>query len=201
MFRNNYSQTDNYPHISPFKSHVKRVQTSQQHFPVVTTVPSGNLSIPRVNTGTQTIALFWLRNVWHSEILEDRRVNTLTRLSKDRMSYKVCLSECAQNACGQEGRGNVCRWLLHMGPKHIDNSRRTHRKEWMCDCVVLITDATWNVKSSCFTCWCYGTCEEWVGPGTWETPSVEILYLWPRTHNCRTGNPPDTQAQNTSESH
>lgn len=48
--------------------------------------------------------------------------HTLTRLSQDGVSYKVSLSECAQNACGQEGWGNVCRRLLHMGPKHIHNS-------------------------------------------------------------------------------
>lgn len=45
--------------------------------------------------------------------------NTLTRLSKDGVSYKVSLSERAQNACGQEGWGNVCWRLLHMGPKYI----------------------------------------------------------------------------------
>lgn len=48
--------------------------------------------------------------------------HTLTRLSEDSVGYKVGLSECTQNACGQEGWGNVCWRLLHMGTKHIHNS-------------------------------------------------------------------------------
>lgn len=56
---------------------------------------------------------------------DDRHLADLTgiaRLSKNRMSYKVSLSERAQNACGQESWGNV-RWrFLHMGPKYVDNS-------------------------------------------------------------------------------
>lgn len=50
--------------------------------------------------------------------------HTLTRLSKDRVSYKVSLSERAQNACGQEGWGNVCWRLFHVGPKYIHNSEK-----------------------------------------------------------------------------
>lgn len=54
---------------------------------------------------------------WH---LAD--LTRVARLSEDRVSYKVSLSERAQNACGQEGGRNVCWWLLHMGPKNIHNS-------------------------------------------------------------------------------
>lgn len=74
----------------------------------------------------------------------------LTRLSKDRVSYKVSLSERAQNACGQEGRGNVCWWLFDVGPKYIHNSgKRRDMNEWVC--VLLITDSSeclmWQMKS------------------------------------------------------
>lgn len=59
---------------------------------------------------------------------DDRHLADLTRIagfSKNRVSYKVSLSERAQNACGQESWGNVCRRLLHMGPKHVHNSVNT----------------------------------------------------------------------------
>lgn len=38
------------------------------------------------------------------------------------MSFEVGLSERAQNACGQEGRGDVCRRLLHVGAEHVHDS-------------------------------------------------------------------------------
>lgn len=53
---------------------------------------------------------------------KNHHTHTLTRLSKDSVSYKVSLSERAQNACGQEGWGNVCWRLFHVGPEHIHNS-------------------------------------------------------------------------------
>lgn len=46
----------------------------------------------------------------------------VARLSQDRVSYKVSLSECTQNACGQEGRGDICWRLLDVGPEYIHNS-------------------------------------------------------------------------------
>lgn len=49
------------------------------------------------------------------------------------MSDKVSLSECAQHACGQEGRGNVCRRLFHGRAKDIHDSGKKERdmNEWM----------------------------------------------------------------------
>lgn len=46
------------------------------------------------------------------------------------MSFEVSLSERAENACGQEGWGDVCRRLLHVGAEYVHNSgRRTHMVE------------------------------------------------------------------------
>lgn len=61
---------------------------------------------------------------------------TLTRFPKNRVSYKVRLSERAQNPCGQEGWCNVCWWFLDVGPKNIHNSGKKRRveQEWTTDC-------------------------------------------------------------------
>lgn len=76
---------------------------------------------------------------------ETTEEHTLTRLSEDRVSYKVSLSERAQNACGQEGWSNVCWRLLHMGPKYIHNSgkeRNVHKLMGLFVCC-------WSLRQCC----------------------------------------------------
>lgn len=55
--------------------------------------------------------------------------HTLTRLSQERMSFKVGLSERAQNTRRQEGGGHVCGWFLHLGAEDIDHSGRRTQGE------------------------------------------------------------------------
>lgn len=55
---------------------------------------------------------------------QEDSTHTLTRLSQERMSFKVGLSERAQNTRSQEGGGHVCGWFLHLGAEHIDHSGR-----------------------------------------------------------------------------
>lgn len=76
-----------------------------------------------------------------------------------------------------------------------EKDRHGGMNEWMSECLCVLLIAVVVSKYLCFTYWCCGTCEGWVWPGTWEIPSVEILYLWHRTRNCRTGNHPETQAE------